>query len=95
MPTFAAATSSAHPATAVLDDLEAKLQDTLALLSDVEHAYAERRARIDGWHGTERQKERLLAELETLHLKDRGPLVLRLADLHYRLTRVRIFRTVH
>jgi hypothetical protein len=96
MPTFAGATSEGHPAATIhIDELEAKLQETLAVLDDVEHAYAERRARIDSWHGTERVKARVLAELEKLHQKDREPLVLRLADLHYRLTRATMFRTVH
>jgi hypothetical protein len=77
------------------DDLEAKLEETLVTLSHVEHAYAQRRATIDDWTGSERQKERLHAELEKLHQKERQPLILRLADLHYRLTRMSMFRTVH
>ncbi len=90
MPTFAGATSSAHPAPTVhADELEVRIEETLAMLSHVEHAYAQRRMTIDKWTGSERQKERLHAELEKLHQRDRQPLILRLADLHYRL------RTVH
>jgi hypothetical protein len=96
MPTFAGATSTAYLATTVhADELQARIEETLAMLSHVEHAYAQRRMTIDKWTGSERQKERLHAELEKLHQRDREPLILCLADLHYRLTRVTMFRTVH
>jgi hypothetical protein len=77
------------------DDLESAIQDTLLALTDVEMAYRERLAAIDRWAGLEGRKKRLRAEVETLHQKDRQQLVLRLADLHYRKTRLTMFRTLH
>ena len=77
------------------DDLETAIQDTLLALADVETAYRERLAAIDRWLGPEGHKNRLRADVEALHQKDRQPLVLRLADLHYRLTRLTMFRTLH
>ena len=77
------------------DDLEAELQETLATLADVDHAYEQRRNMLDRWSGSEAKKDRVRAELESLHKKEREPLVLRLADLHYRIMRVTMFRTLH
>ena len=76
-------------------DLEDALQETLAILADVELAYDKHRAMLDRWSGSAAQKARLSAELERLYQRDRQPLVMRLADLHERIRRVTLFRTVH
>jgi hypothetical protein len=77
------------------DDLEAAIQETLAMLADVDLEHEQRCEMLDRWSGSETQKERLRRELDTLHQRDREPMVLRLADLHYRMMRVTMFRTVH
>jgi hypothetical protein len=93
MPTFAGRTSDIDPpATVHVEELEAKLAETLSILDDVEHVYQERLAQIERWDGTESQKERLNAELERVHQRAREPLVLRLADLHSRLMTVTLLR---
>ena len=76
-------------------DLEDAMQQTLATLADVEHAYEKHRQMLDRWSGSAAQKARLSAELEKLYQRDRQPLVMRLADLHERIRRVPLFRTVH
>ena len=78
-----------------VDDLHAGIQDTLLALAGLNQAYQKRLAAIDRWSGLEDQKKQLRADLESLHERDRKPLVLRLADLHYRLTRMSLFRTLH
>jgi hypothetical protein len=76
-------------------DLDDALQNTLAMLADVEHAYAKHRSMLDTWSGSAAQKARLRAEFERLYQQDRQPLIMRLADLHERLRRVTLFRTLH
>jgi hypothetical protein len=77
------------------DELEAELQHTLATLADVDQAYEQRRVMLERRSISQGQKKRLRAEVDMLHRKDREPLVLRLADLHYRKMRATLFRTVH
>ena len=77
------------------DDLEAAMEDTLAKLADIDRDYESRREALERWSGSVGQKRRLRAELENLHRHDRQPLVLRLADLHYRMMRLSMFRTLH
>jgi hypothetical protein len=76
-------------------DLEDALQTTLATLADVEHAYQKHRTMLDTWSGSAEQKNRLRAEMESLYQKHRQALVMRLADLHERIRRVTMFRTIH
>lgn len=77
------------------EDLEARIQDTLALLADVDRAYEQRREAIKQTFGSLVQKKRLRAEVDSLHRSAREPLVLRLADLHYRMMRASLFKTLH
>jgi hypothetical protein len=76
-------------------DLEDALQTTLATLADVEHAYKKHRTMLDTWSGSAEQKSRLTAEMESLYQRHRQALVMRLADLHERIRRVTLFRTLH
>jgi hypothetical protein len=73
-------------------DLEDEMQSALATLADVELAYDKHRKMLDRWSGSAAQKACLSAELERLYQRDRQPLVMRLADLHERITP---FRTLH
>jgi hypothetical protein len=65
------------------------------MLADVDRAYDQRREAIKRSPIPIVQKKRLRAEVDSLHRKDREPLVLRLADLHYRMMRASLFRTIH
>jgi hypothetical protein len=89
-PTHQLSTAPVH-----CDDLEEALQNTLAMLADVDHAYEQRRTLLEKRSMSLGQRKRVHEEINKLHQKDREPLVLRLADLHYRKMRVTLFRTVH
>jgi len=77
------------------DDLEAAIQETLLTLADVDRAYELRREAIKNSFFTLVEKKRLRAEVETLHRKEREPYALRLAELHYRMVRASLFKTIH
>jgi len=79
----------------LFEDLEGAIQDTLALLADLDHSYELRREAIKNSSMPIVQKKRLRAEVDSLHRKDRQPLVLRLADFHYRMMRASLFKTMH
>ena len=79
----------------LFEDLEGAIQDTLAMLADLDHSYELRREAIKKSSMPIVQKKRLRAEVDSLHRKDRQPLVLRLADLHYRMMRASLFETIH
>ncbi len=78
-----------------LDDLQAQIQDTLSLFADVESAVQARRAQIDQWNATDRQKERLHGELEQVHQRAHEILVLRLDDLHSQLMNLTMLGPSH
>jgi hypothetical protein len=78
-----------------LDELQAQVRDTLSIFADLENAFQARRAQIDQWNATERQKKRLHGELERVHDRARELLVLRLADLHSKLIHVTMLGPVH
>jgi len=77
------------------EDLDAAIQDTLTMLADVDREYEQRREAIKKSPITIVQKKRLRAEVDSLHRRDRQPLVLRLADYHYRKMRASLFKTMH
>jgi hypothetical protein len=77
------------------DELEAAIQDVLVKLAEVDLAHKARQAVLEKRSLSQGQKTRLRANLEALHRKHREPLVLRLADLHYRIVRTTLFRSVH
>ena len=51
----------------VYSNLEDAMQETLAMLADVELAYEKHRTMLDRWSGSAEQKARLSAELEKLY----------------------------
>jgi hypothetical protein len=73
------------------EDLEAAIQNALAKLAEVERDYESRRDALDKRSGSIGQKKRLRANLDSLRQRHREPLVLELANLHYRLMRATIF----
>jgi hypothetical protein len=78
------------------DDLEPALQDTLAVLANIDAHYEGERERLELWSGPESVKSRLSAELEDAHRQEREPHVKRLADLHRRWTTEVLYRqTLH
>jgi hypothetical protein len=95
MPKMHAPSHTTPEARAYPNDLEDALQTTLSTLADVEHAYQKHRTMLDTWSGSAEQKNRLRAEMESLYQNHRQALVMRLADLHERIRRVTMFRTLH
>jgi len=77
------------------EDLGAAIRDTLSVLTDLDRAYDRRRALIKKTAGSILQKKHRSHELDHLYRKDREPLILRLADLHYRMMRASLFKTMH
>jgi hypothetical protein len=78
------------------DDLEPALQDTLAVLANIDAHYDEERERLELWSGPESVKERLTRQLEEAHREERQPHVQRLAELHRRWTTEVLYRqTLH
>jgi hypothetical protein len=73
------------------EDLETAIQGTLAKLAEVERDYETRRDALNKWSGSIGQKKRLRENLESLHQRRREPIVLELANLHYRMMRATIF----
>jgi hypothetical protein len=76
-------------------DLENAMQDTLARLADVELIYRLRREMLGCRSASERHKEHLRTELESVYQSERQPLIMRIADLHDRMMSITLFRTVH
>ena len=77
------------------DDIEGALQDTLAILADIDSAYDERRSAVTVYPGTAFEKRGLLNQIDALHRQEREPYVKRLADLHQRSLFVTLFKTKH
>ena len=73
------------------EELEFAIQDTLAKLAALDVEYDARRATLRQRSLSQGQKTRLCAELESGHRSAREPLVLQLANLHYRMMRATIF----
>jgi hypothetical protein len=71
-------------------ELDAAIRVTLSRLARIDYEYGERRAALARRSLSQGQRMRIRAELDARHRKHRGPLVLHLADLHYRLTRASI-----
>ena len=78
------------------DDIEPAVQDTLAILANIDAHYDGERERLEQWTGPSTMKERLAAELEEAHRTEREPHVKLLAELHRRWMSETMFRgTVH
>ena len=73
------------------EELEAAVRDALARLASVDRKYREHQAAIEQRALSKGQKARLRAQLDAKHKRDREPLVLLLANLHYRMMRATIF----
>ena len=67
------------------DDLEPALQDTLAILANIDAHYDAERERLELWPGPDSMKARLAAQLAQAHRQEREPHVKRLAELHQRV----------
>jgi len=74
---------------------EHSLQAALAVLREIDARYARDRAWLEASVGVAPIKRHWLAQLEAKCRKEREPLVLRLADMHQRMTSASFLRTVH
>jgi hypothetical protein len=74
---------------------EHSLQAALAVLREIDTRYARDRARLESSVGVAPIKRHWLAQLEAKCRKEREPIVLRLADMHQRMTSASFLRTVH
>jgi hypothetical protein len=72
-------------------DLTPEMHSTLQALGDVETRYRVERDRLRQWPGSHALKECLLAQLEARHMRERQPLVQRLADLQQEVTFAKMF----
>jgi hypothetical protein len=73
------------------EELERAIHVTLAELAAVDGDFEERRTTILGRSLSQGQRTRLSAALDAEHKRHREPLVLHLADLHYRMVRATMF----
>jgi uncharacterized protein YPO0396 len=73
----------------------ASLHAALAVLREVEARYARARARLQAFLGVAHIREHWLAQLEAQCRKEREPIVLRVADIHQRMTFGSFLHTVH
>jgi hypothetical protein len=72
-------------------DLTPEIQSALAALADVETRYEVDRAQMDRLTGPAAWKARLRAGIEARHMRERQPLVQRLADLQREMTSALMF----
>jgi hypothetical protein len=78
------------------EDLEPALQDTLAILANIDAHYDAERERLDLWPGPDSVKARLAGQLAEAHRQEREPHVKHLAELHQRLMSETLYRhTLH
>ena len=87
--------ASSHPAAksrTYPEDLGPLIQDELARLADVEARFEADLQRVSERAKSDRVRNRALRLLELRHRKEREPRVLRLAELHQRMTAMRMFR---
>ena len=66
------------------DDIQPVLQDTLAVLADIDAHFDGERERLEAWPGPDGVKRRLAAELAEAHRHEREPHVQVLVDLQRR-----------
>ena len=72
--------TSTYPA-----DLTPALQETLAILADLETYYDGERQKLERWSGPEVVKQRLSEQLEARRQREREPLLRRLAGLQHQI----------
>jgi hypothetical protein len=84
--------TSTYPA-----DLTPALQDTLAILADLETYYDGERQKLERWSGPEVVKQSLSEQLEARRQREREPLLRRLAELQQQIRSTALFkaRPVH
>jgi hypothetical protein len=82
---------SVAPAGVRESDLTPEIHSTLQALANVETRYSAERDSLGQWPGPRAVKERLLAQLERRHARERQPLVQRLADLQREMTSAKMF----
>lgn len=70
------------------DDLRPALQETLAILADIDFLHAAEHERLDAWDGAPDAKDALRRTLEERHAAARAPYLLRLQELHLRMRAV-------
>lgn len=75
-------------------DLGPEIQRALSALADVETRYEVERERMKRWTGPTAWKDRVRAGIEARYMRDREPLVQRLADLQREMTSALMFRQV-
>jgi hypothetical protein len=73
------------------EELERAVRVTLAELAALDLDFEQRRAALDRRSLSQVQRTRLNARLDAEHKRHREPLVLHLADLHYRMVRATMF----
>ncbi len=66
-------------------DLTPALQETLAILADLDSQHEEMHLKLEHWSGPEAIKLRFFEQLEARHQREREPLLQRLAQLQERL----------
>jgi hypothetical protein len=77
------------------DDIEGAIQDTLAILADIDCAFDERRSAVWMSSGPQTEKLALLNQIDMLHRQERERHVKRLADLYGRIQSLTLFRNRH
>ena len=84
--------TSTYPA-----DLTPALQETLAILADLDTYYNGERQKLELWTGPEAVKQRFFEQLASRHQREREPFVHRLAELHEQIKRAMMLkaRPVH
>lgn len=76
-------------------ELDPEIRIALAALAEAEDRYARDRRTLERWGGPQALRDRLLAQLETRHARQRQMLVRRLADLHRGITIALLFRDLY
>jgi hypothetical protein len=74
-----------------VDYLRTAIEEELSALREIDTRYAKMRAKLDGWTGSQTEKEGLLQRIEDGHRRHREPHVLRLAELHQKMTSSPVF----
>jgi hypothetical protein len=72
-------------------DLGPEIQRALAALADVETRYEVECEQMERWTGPVAWKDRVRAGIEARHMRDRQPIVQRLADLQREMTAALMF----
>lgn len=76
------------------DDLAPEIRRVLAALAEMEIQYQSSRESLGEWYGAEAVRKRLLDILEARYMREREPLVQRLAELHQRIAMTSMFRNL-